>query len=93
MIAVLWVKRRWVTRSELELAHNFTARECRLARQCAHGRVLYGQSGFKLLAHATPEEIRKCGGAMLGQIKAMQEEYRQLTKRAHEAIVKKGAAI
>ena len=93
MIAILYVHRRWMHRAELEQSHGMTPRECRLARQCAHGRVLYGRSGFKLLKWATADEVRKCSGALVGQIKAMQAEHSQLIRRAHAALARKGEVL
>jgi len=93
LIAILYVKRRWCNRAELGLEHGLTPRECRLARQCAHGRVIYSQQGFKLLKWATADEVRKCSGALVGQIKAMQAEHSQLTRRAHAALAKRGEVL
>ena len=95
MIAVLWVKRRWVTRREFIDEHGFSSdgRECRLGCECAHMRIIFGAKGYQLLAHSTPDEIYRCYATIKKQRKALERREIQITKRAHEAIVKKGAAI
>jgi len=90
MIAVLAATRVWVTRAEMKLLYGLSPRECRLGRQWAHGRIIMGQDGFKLLRYATPDEIRKCSNVYLGQIEALKKDYSQLTKRAHAALARKG---
>ena len=86
MIAYLMVTKRWTNRSEMKAAIGLTERECRLARAAAHGRILNGQEGYKLLKYATPEEVDGAGAAWIKRIKACQEEYSQLMRRAHGAL-------
>ena len=83
MIAYLMVANRWVNRSEFRAAIGLTDRECRLGRAAAHGRILNGSRGYCLLKYATPEEIAQSGQAWIARIKAGQEEYSQLMRRAH----------
>ena len=83
MIAYLVVINRWANRSEMKAKIGLTDRECRLARAASHGRIIAGQQGYKLLKHATPEEVADAGGAWIKRIKACQEEYSQLMRRAH----------
>ena len=91
MIAILAVNRGWITRREFKSNHGIDDRACRLGRECAHGRIIRGNLGYKLLAHATPEEIRKACNAWLSQIEAEQEQYRLLIKRAHKTLAEKVA--
>ena len=90
MIAVLAKTRKWTTRADLMDRHGMTPRQCRLARQHAHGRIIYGNNGYRLLRYATPDEIRGCGNALLSQIQALQDEHAQLMRRSHAALARKG---
>lgn len=83
MIAYLAVTKCWTNRTEFKNAIGLTDRECRLGRVAAHGRILNGQKGYKLLKYATPEEISEAAGAWIKRIKANQNEYSQLMRRAH----------
>lgn len=83
MIAYLMVTRRWTNRSHFKAAIGLTDRECRLGRAAAHGRILNGQQGYKLLKYATPEEVAEAAGAWIKRIQANQAEYSQLMRRAH----------
>jgi len=80
---------RWVNRSELKVHQGLTDRECRLGREAAHGRILAGQKGYKLLKYATPDEIREAGNMWISRVKANQEQYSQLMRRAHAMINRK----
>ena len=72
MIAVLAGLKRWVTRREFAEKWGFSpdGRECRLGREHAHGRILQGQRGFKLMRDATPEEIAESAARIRAQIEA-----------------------
>ena len=83
MIAYLMVTKRWVKRDEFKAAIHLTDRECRLGRKAAHGRILATQEGYKLMKFATPEEVAKAALAWISRIKANQEGYSQLMRRAH----------
>ena len=86
MIAYLMVTKRWTNRSQFKKGIGLTDRECRLGRAAAHGRILAGQQGYKLLKHATPEEIEEAAAAWIKRIKACQEEYSRLMRRAHGSL-------
>lgn len=91
MMSILAVRGDWTTRRQL--AHyGLNDRACRLGREWAHGRVIASRLGYKLLRYATPEEIREAGNAILRQIEAEQRNYAMLTRRAHEALHKRGVA-
>ena len=87
MIAYLHVcGDRWVTRDQLRAAIGFTPRQCRLARESAHGRVIMGQRGYRLLSRSTPDEIHECLATFQSQIRAIQREHGLVCRRAHVAL-------
>ena len=88
MIAILAIDGGWVNRTGMK-AHGLNDRECRLGREGSHGRIIAGQKGYKLLRNATPDEIRAAGNAWLAIIKAAQEQYSQLNRRAHKQLNRK----
>ena len=91
MIAVLAVSRRWMTRAEFaERGFSKDGRECRAARAAAHGRIIRGQKGYKLMRYATVDEIRASSNAWMSQIISEQRQHRLETKRAHEALRMRG---
>jgi hypothetical protein len=61
-----------------------TDRECRLGRECANGRIIRGQLGYKLTKLATDDELRAAMVAWAAQIKAEQREYGKMMRKAHE---------
>jgi hypothetical protein len=63
-----------------------TERECRAGCVAAHGRILFGQSGYRLLATAAPEHVRECLATIQSQIEALQEKHRQIARRAHKLL-------
>lgn len=89
LIAILAVKRRFVKRCELISEHRFTARECRMAREASHSRVIATQQGYCLLRHATPDDIREARNAFVAQKTAATRSIMQLDKRAHESLARK----
>lgn len=91
MIAILAVRREWTTRATLK-HYGLNDRECRLGRECSHGRVIAGQRGYKLLRYATADEVRAAYGAIIAQIAAQQEQARMLMRRAHRALAEKNVA-
>jgi len=93
MMAILAARGDWTTRAQLRaIDAALTDRACRLGRECAHGRILQGQRGYKLLRHATPAEIRAAYGAFISQIEAEQNQAAQLMRRAHAALNDRRAA-
>lgn len=86
MIAMLTVRGGWVKRWEFQEVLGLKDRECRLGRRASHGRIIQGQLGYKLAKNATAEEISKALMAIQRQIQAEQEEYRIISRRAHEQI-------
>ena len=91
MMQVLVARRDWMTRAQL-LRYGLNDRECRLGREWAHGRILHGQRGYKLLRYATPGEIEAAIGAFKAQIDAEGRQMGLLIRRAHEAIHRRGVA-
>ena len=86
MIAALKINGGWMTRADFACFCGLTDRECRLGRAAAHGRIIQGQRGYKLNEAATDDERAACLGNFAAQIKALQEEYRQVCLRAHRAV-------
>lgn len=91
MIAILAMRRDWTTRAHLA-AYGLKIRECPLGREWAHGRIIASQRGYKLLRHATPDETFEARMAFVRLIEADQKQLAQLTRRAHEALHKRGVA-
>ena len=85
MIAILAHNKGWVQRRTFTL-FDFTERECRLGRKCSHGRIIFSQLGYRLAKYATAGEIAECCATIQSQIKALQEEHRILTLRAHSQL-------
>ena len=85
MLAILHARGGWVTRAEFK-AHGLNPRQCRLGRECSHGRIIFGAQGYRLLETATAEEVHACLGYWQAQIKAAQREHAQLCRRAHRML-------
>lgn len=88
MIAALSANGAWLTREQFRIRHGLTPRECRLGRVAAHGRIIQGQRGYKLITHATPEETAECLANFQSQITALQKEWQAVNRRAHSAVNK-----
>lgn len=91
MMSILAVRKTWVTRRELAV-YGLSDRECRLGRECAHGRIIAGQQGYKLLRYATPDEIQQAIAAFRAQIDAESKAMGRLIRRAHEALHRRNVA-
>ena len=91
MMSILAARGRWTTRKQLS-AFGLTDRECRLGREWAHGRILQGQQGYKLLRDATPGEIEAAISAFRAQIEAESKQMGLLIRRAHESLHRRGVA-
>lgn len=83
MLAYLIATKQWSTRDELVNRCGLSERECRLGCEAAHGRIIFGQRGYKAICYATVDEIAQCGNTILSQIKALQAKYSRLMVRAH----------
>jgi len=84
MIAILAVKAAWVKRLEIMQAYGWKAdRLCRLGCEGSHGRIIFGQDGYKLTRLATLNEIDICSATILSQIQALQKKHSQLIRRRH----------
>jgi len=88
MIAVLIAKNRWVTRAEFAQEHGFSkdGRECRLGRAASNGRIIHGQKGYRLNAHATVEERAASQHDWQAQIAAAQRQLRLELIRGHAMV-------
>ena len=91
MMQILAARRRWTTRRDLA-KFGLNDRQCRLGREWAHGRILQGQQGYKLLRYATPGEVHEARMAIVRQMEAERKQLELLTRRAHEAMHRKGVA-
>ena len=74
---------QWATRKDLTDGHAIAEREIREGRQFSKGRIIFGQSGYKLASAATLEELHACAATMISQIQAMQEEVQELNMVIH----------
>ena len=86
MIAIL-VKRGggWLKRADFA-EYGLTDRQCRAGREAAHGRIICGQRGFKLTRNASGEEVAECLAFLASSIRAFQEDYRLVSRRAHRQL-------
>ena len=87
MIARLSVAPGWVTRRQFadELGW-YDSRKCRLACECAHGRVIFGRHGYRLLRQSTQDEIGECLARITTEIQSLQEKHRLIARRAHQQV-------
>ena len=92
MIAILTVNAKrnggWMKRREFAERYGFSAdgRDCRLGRECSHGRILASQRGYKLARLATQNEGAEALARIRKQIDAEREQYRLLCMRLHRAV-------
>lgn len=86
MIAYLSCTGIWQTRADMKHALGMSDRECRLGVEAAHGRIIFGQSGYRLTRKASIEEIDACAATIVSQIKALQQKYKQLILRRHRNV-------
>lgn len=91
MMQILAARGRWTTRRELA-RFGLNDRQCRLGREWAHGRILQGQQGYKLLRDATPGEIEAAISSFRAQIEAESKQMGLLIRRAHESLHRRGVA-
>lgn len=74
----------WHKRYEIMGAYGWkTDRLCRLGCEGSHGRIIFGQDGYKLTKLATLDEIDACSSTILSQIKALQRKYTQVIRRRY----------
>jgi hypothetical protein len=91
MMAILAVRKTWTTWAVLA-RYGMKDRECRLGRECSHGRILQGQKGYKLLRYATSEEVRDAYMSFMRQIDAETKQAQLLMRRAHDSLNRRGVA-
>lgn len=82
MLEILRHRRCWMTRKDFK-NYGFTDRQCRLAREHAKGKIIYGQRGFKASSCALKDEIMECYNTLMSQAKTMEEEARELMREYH----------
>ena len=81
MIAILEVRGPvWFTRAQFE-EYGLSGRECRAGREAAHGRIIAGQSGYKLLRHATQDEAKAWRNILTSQKTAAERSIVDHDKR------------
>lgn len=81
----------WTKRSVMA-SYGLTDRQCRLGRKASHGRIIACALGYKLIRHATADEIREAYMSILRQIKSEQNEVAVIMHRAHESLNRDGVA-
>jgi hypothetical protein len=86
MIAMLTKRGGWTTRGQFRDILGLKDRECRLGRECSHGRIIAGQKGYKLIKQASCEEIHATLATIRAQIRAEQEQHRMIMKRAYQQL-------
>ena len=89
MIAILAVKRGWVTRADFEV-YGISPRQCRAGRRASRGRVIFGRRGFRLLRYATADEIRQCLATFASMKHDLDTQWIQLNNRAHSSLHRRG---
>ena len=88
MIAILEVHADcWMTRDDMA-DYDFSERDCRAGRSAAHGRIIAGCKGFKLLKYAAPIELGRWRSFLLSQQRAAQQNIIDLDKA--EATIEHG---
>jgi len=88
MMAILAARGTWVKRKQFA-SYGLTDRQCRLGRECSHGRIIVGQQGFRLMREATAAEIREHTGFLESSIKALQSQLAQAYRRSHKQLASK----
>jgi len=89
MIAILIAKQEWIKRPEImKLTGWKDSRLCRLGCECSHGRIIFGNKGYKAIRFATMQEIGECLGNITAIIKTMQRRYDQISRRYHHHDIK-----
>ena len=73
---------RWVTRADLK-ACGMTDRECRLASNAAHGRIIFTSAGFRITAISTEAEVMECYNKINSMIEALQRKGAAVMRRWH----------
>jgi hypothetical protein len=88
LIAILKARGGWITRRELYERHGFSrdGRQARAACEMAHGRIIVGRKGFKLLADATPNEIAATRNFYASMKRKLELKIKQLDKRSHGGV-------
>lgn len=84
MIALLAVRRCWTTRAEFFEQLNLDARQVRLGREAAHGRIAYGQNGLKLLNDLTLEEYKEYMARLWADKRAADKRIWEAEMRYHK---------
>jgi len=87
LAAVLETENRWMLAAELCQRLSWTKRKVRAAASASDGRccVLSGPSshGYKLLKHATQEEVEATCGALHHQINEQMKRLTRITRNYH----------
>ena len=85
MLTALAYRAGWLTRKELA-EYGLTERQCRIARQHSHGKIISGQLGYRASGAATLEELRISANTLTSMGRAIQGEaadvWRVIKQRA-----------
>lgn len=84
MIALLIVNQgKWLTRADFRREIKLDDRQVRAGREAAHGRIAYGQGGFKLLRDLTLDEYREYEARLEKDIQAAVNRKLEAIRRYH----------
>jgi len=85
MMTILQTRATWLTRKDLA-EYGLTERQCRIARQHSHGKIISGQLGYRASGAATLEELRISANTLTSMGRAIQGEaadvWRVIKQRA-----------
>ena len=77
------VGKGWRTRKDIVRALAMTERDIRDMVEHSDGRILSGQSGYRLTCEATLEEIEHCTAMLRSQVRRMNEHVLCIERRKH----------
>lgn len=83
LLSLLEADGKWMNRADLG-AFGFTPRECRLARQHSHGRIISGQLGYKASRNATREELSTAANTLMSQARVMSDGASEIWAYIHK---------
>jgi hypothetical protein len=68
----------WASARSIEQFTGWDERKIRALAEGSQGRVISGQRGYKLTAHATDQEVANCRRALTSQARRMNARARQI---------------
>lgn len=73
----------WLSAKQLSQLTGLNDREIRHLAQNSDGRIITGNNGYKLIAHATVLEVNECTNRLRSQAKRMIGRVIQIQRRYH----------